>query len=146
MATYDRVSRRSEEAGLRALRRGLVGNAAGRVPEIGAGTGANLPHYNDSIDSLVVTDPEPGMLRVLQRAVREQAPVRTWCRGLPKVFRSRTPRSTLSSPRSSSVASRTSAAYCVRCDASSAGRPPPVSGTCEQATRGSRAFRIGSTG
>ena len=42
--------------------------------EIGAGTGANLPYYDGSIESLVVTEPEPPMLRRLQRTAREQAP------------------------------------------------------------------------
>lgn len=70
-ATYDRMSRKNEDAGLRALRQHLLADAAGRVLEIGAGTGANLPHYNGSIESLVVTEPEPPMLRRLQRAARQ---------------------------------------------------------------------------
>ena len=56
-ATYDRLSRGSEEAGLRALRRGLLAGASGRVLEIGAGTGANLGLYSGTIDGLVVTSP-----------------------------------------------------------------------------------------
>jgi ubiquinone/menaquinone biosynthesis C-methylase UbiE len=72
-ATYDRMSRKSEEAGLRALRQSLLADADGRVLEIGAGTGANLPLY-DGIESLVVTEPEPPMLRRLQRTAREHAP------------------------------------------------------------------------
>jgi ubiquinone/menaquinone biosynthesis C-methylase UbiE len=59
---------------VRELRQTLIADAAGRVLEIGAGTGANLPHYNGSIESLVVTEPEPPMLRRLQRAARDQAP------------------------------------------------------------------------
>src|SRR5258705_5054531 len=74
-ATYDRMSRQSEEAGLRALRQGLLADATGRVLEIGAGTGANLPFYNGSIESLVVTEPERPMLRRLQRTAREFAPL-----------------------------------------------------------------------
>jgi ubiquinone/menaquinone biosynthesis C-methylase UbiE len=71
---YDRMSRGSEEAGLRELRQGLLADATGRVLEIGAGTGANLPHYNGSIESLVVTEPQPPMLRRLQRTAHEHAP------------------------------------------------------------------------
>jgi ubiquinone/menaquinone biosynthesis C-methylase UbiE len=71
---YDRMSRNSEEAGLRELRRGLLADAGGRVLEIGAGTGVNLPLYGDGLDSLVVTDPEPPMLRRLQQAAHEHAP------------------------------------------------------------------------
>ena len=71
---YDRFSRGSEEAGVRELRQKLIVGATGRVLEIGAGTGANLPHYNGSIESLVVTEPEPPMLRRLQRRAREHVP------------------------------------------------------------------------
>jgi len=59
---------------VRELRQTLIADATGRVLEIGAGTGANLPHYNGSIESLVVTEPEAPMLRRLQRAAREHAP------------------------------------------------------------------------
>src|SRR5262249_28673582 len=72
---YDRFSRGSEEAGVRELRQNLIADATGRVVEIGAGTGANLPHYDGNIESLVVTEPEPPMLRRLQRAAREHAPL-----------------------------------------------------------------------
>ena len=71
---YDKLARGSEEAGLRELRQGLIADATGRVLEIGAGTGANLPHYNGSIESLVVTEPESPMLRRLQRSVHEHVP------------------------------------------------------------------------
>lgn len=71
---YDRMMRGSEEAGVRELRQGLVADATGRVLEIGAGTGLNLPHYNDSIESLVLTEPQGPMLRRLQRSVHEHAP------------------------------------------------------------------------
>lgn len=73
-ATYDRMSRGSEEAGLRALRRGLLADAAGRVLEIGAGTGANLSLYDGTLEQLVLTEPQSPMLRRLQRAVRERMP------------------------------------------------------------------------
>ena len=68
-ATYDRLSRANEEAGLRDMRRNLLAGASGRVLEIGAGTGVNLPFYNGSTSELVVTEPQPHMLRRLQRAV-----------------------------------------------------------------------------
>ena len=73
--TYDRFSRASEDAGLREMRQSLLAEARGRVLEIGGGTGANLQHYNGNIDSLVITEPEPPMLRRLQRKVREHAPL-----------------------------------------------------------------------
>lgn len=71
---YDKMMRGSEEAGVRELRQGLVADASGRVLEIGAGTGLNLPHYDSSIESLVLTEPQAPMLRRLQRAVHEHAP------------------------------------------------------------------------
>ena len=71
---YDLMMRRGEEAGLRDLRQGLVADASGRVLEIGAGTGLNLPHYNGSIESLVLTEPQAPMLRRLQRSAHEHAP------------------------------------------------------------------------
>ena len=74
-ATYDRMSRQSEEAGLRDLRHGLLAGAGGSVLEIGGGTGANLLHYDEKVESLVVTEPEPAMLRRLQEKAREQAPL-----------------------------------------------------------------------
>jgi ubiquinone/menaquinone biosynthesis C-methylase UbiE len=72
-ATYDSMSRRSEEAGMRDIRRGLLAEAHGRVLEVGAGTGTNLRHYDESVESLVLTEPEPAMLRRLQRNATEQA-------------------------------------------------------------------------
>jgi ubiquinone/menaquinone biosynthesis C-methylase UbiE len=71
---WDRMTRATEEAGLRELRKGLVADATGRVLEIGAGTGANLPHYGGGIESLVVTEPQAPMLRRLQRTAHQQAP------------------------------------------------------------------------
>src|SRR5690349_21849754 len=73
--TYDRMSRKSEDAGLRELRQGLLAEASGSVLEIGAGTGLNLALYNGTVESLVVTEPEPAMLKRLQRSAREHAPL-----------------------------------------------------------------------
>jgi ubiquinone/menaquinone biosynthesis C-methylase UbiE len=67
------MARKSEEAGLRTLRQSLLADATGDVLEIGAGTGTNLPLYDSDIQSLVVTEPTPPMLRRLQRTAREQA-------------------------------------------------------------------------
>ncbi|HSB84893.1 MAG TPA: methyltransferase domain-containing protein [Ilumatobacteraceae bacterium] len=72
--TYDRQMAKVERAGLRAFREGLLAGAGGRVLEIGGGTGANLPFYGPAVESLTITEPEPPMLRRLERRVREQAP------------------------------------------------------------------------
>jgi ubiquinone/menaquinone biosynthesis C-methylase UbiE len=74
-AMYDPMSRANEKAGLRDLRHGLLADVSGSVLEIGGGTGANLLHYDGKVESLVVTEPEPAMLRRLQRKAREQAPL-----------------------------------------------------------------------
>jgi ubiquinone/menaquinone biosynthesis C-methylase UbiE len=79
---YDRMSAKSEDAGLRELRRRALADARGRVLEIGGGTGANLRHYGPGVESLTIIEPEPPMLRRLDRKVREQAP-------LTKVLRAR---------------------------------------------------------
>jgi ubiquinone/menaquinone biosynthesis C-methylase UbiE len=71
-ATYDRCSARSEKAGLSGLRRRVLAEAAGRVLEVGGGTGANLPHYGTGVESLTITEPEPPMLRRLQRRLRDE--------------------------------------------------------------------------
>ena len=73
-ATYDRQMKSNEKAGLTALRTGLVAQAAGRVLEIGGGTGVNLAHYGPAVESLTITEPEVPMLRRLERRARAEAP------------------------------------------------------------------------
>ena len=59
---------------MQALRQRLLADASGRVLEVGGGTGANLPFYGPGVESLTITEPEPPMLRRLERRVHEQAP------------------------------------------------------------------------
>ena len=73
--TYDRQMAKTEKAQLRALRQGLLAAAAGDVLEIGGGTGANLPWYGPDVASLTITEPEPPMVRRLERRARERAPL-----------------------------------------------------------------------
>jgi len=75
--TYDRQMKRVEKAGLTDLRATLLAQAAGRVLEIGGGTGANLTHYGPAVESLTITEPEVPMLRRLERRVRAEAPKTT---------------------------------------------------------------------
>jgi SAM-dependent methyltransferase len=72
--TYDRQIAKTEKAGLRAFRQRLLAGAAGDVLEIGAGTGANLPCYSPAVGSLTLTEPQPPMLRHLERNVRARRP------------------------------------------------------------------------
>jgi len=69
---------------VKATRRKLLAAAEGRVLEVGAGTGFNLPHYPAAgVDELVLTDGLDGMLRragrraerVGREVVTTQAPV-----------------------------------------------------------------------
>ena len=72
--TYDRQMAKTESAGLRALRERLLAGASGDVLEIGGGTGANLPCYGPAVGSLTITEPQPSMLRHLERNVRASRP------------------------------------------------------------------------
>jgi ubiquinone/menaquinone biosynthesis C-methylase UbiE len=66
-AIYDTVLAGTEKAGLGAHRKTLLSTAAGRVIEIGAGTGANLAFYSDAVSDLVVCEPAEPMTRRLER-------------------------------------------------------------------------------
>ncbi len=70
-----------------AVRRRLLAPAEGRVLEVGAGPGFNLPHYPSGIGELVVTDGLDGMLplarRRAERAGREIATIRAPVEHLP---------------------------------------------------------------
>ena len=72
--TYDRQIAGAEKAGLRAFRERLLAGASGDVIEIGGGTGLNLSCYGQAVRSLTITEPEPPMLRRLERA-RQCAPL-----------------------------------------------------------------------
>jgi SAM-dependent methyltransferase len=66
---YDPFLARGERLGMRARRADLLGAATGRVLEIGAGTGLNLQHYPPGAEDLLLTEPEPAMLRRLRARV-----------------------------------------------------------------------------
>ena len=70
-STYDRFSKGMEAAGLAEMRRNLIEGASGDVLEIGGGTGANLSYYGAGVESLTITEPEPPMLKRLERKARE---------------------------------------------------------------------------
>jgi len=57
MSAYDLFMEPLERKGLRKLRKKLVSKATGKVLEIGAGTGLNLPYYDlEKVSSLVMID------------------------------------------------------------------------------------------
>ncbi len=86
-AVYDPFLALGERRGMRAHRRALLARARGRVLEIGAGTGLNVPFYAPGLDALVLTEPEEGMVRRLERRVARERPdarvVRAGAEALP---------------------------------------------------------------
>ena len=67
--TYDHFLALGERRGMAARRAELLGHASGRVLELGAGTGLNLPHYPDTVEELVLSEPDAAMTRRLRRRV-----------------------------------------------------------------------------
>jgi ubiquinone/menaquinone biosynthesis C-methylase UbiE len=65
-AAYDPFLSVAERRGLAALRAEVLADARGRVVELGAGTGLNVRHY-PSVGELILTEPEPAMVKRLQR-------------------------------------------------------------------------------
>jgi ubiquinone/menaquinone biosynthesis C-methylase UbiE len=78
-AVYDRVMAASDGR-LRAAREFVAGGAAGRVLEVGAGTGLNFSYYDwSAVASLDAAEPDPFMLRRADarwRALPEEARAR----------------------------------------------------------------------
>src|SRR5690242_11962879 len=58
---YDRALKATEENGLGAMRAKLLGEARGRVIEIGAGTGVNLDLYGSAVEDLTLVEPDAHM-------------------------------------------------------------------------------------
>lgn len=69
---YDRGLKGTEEAGLREMRRELLKEARGRTIDVGAGTGANIGLYPESVSELVLAEPDPHMLKQLRAKVGER--------------------------------------------------------------------------
>ena len=71
-ALYDRAFEATEEAGLCEMRREVLSAAQGRTIDLGAGTGANLDLYPETVTDLVLAEPDPHMLRQLRVKVGEK--------------------------------------------------------------------------
>jgi ubiquinone/menaquinone biosynthesis C-methylase UbiE len=71
-AIYDRFMRESEQACLVGWREELLAGVNGEVLEIGAGTGANLPHYPEGVTRLVLAEPDGYMRERLRKRVGER--------------------------------------------------------------------------
>lgn len=70
-AIYDSLMKSTEEEGLREMRRETLSRASGRTIDLGAGTGANLGLYPDSVSELVLAEPDPHMLGKLRPKAAE---------------------------------------------------------------------------
>jgi SAM-dependent methyltransferase len=74
-AAWDRFIEPAGRAKLEPHRRFAAGEARGRVIEIGAGTGANLPYYDWSkVEALYLTEPDPHMAKRMQRRIDSLPP------------------------------------------------------------------------
>ena len=72
---YDLLGRKQERGQLGAMRRSLLAELEGDVVEIGAGTGANLPHYRRA-SRVVAVEPDASMAaRIAPKAARASVPV-----------------------------------------------------------------------
>ena len=65
---YDFMARRAETGGLGELRSTLLRDLEGDILEIGAGTGASLPHYGHA-SRVVALEPDPSMAKRLPEKV-----------------------------------------------------------------------------
>ena len=72
-ALYDPLLWVGERAGMARRRADLLAHAEGRVLELGAGTGLNLPHYPDGLAELTLTEPAEPMIAKLERRARKSA-------------------------------------------------------------------------
>ena len=70
-AIYDRLLKRTEDGGLRELRRKLLSHASGPTIDIGAGTGANIGLFPDGLERIVLAEPDPHMAKRLRRKLAE---------------------------------------------------------------------------
>jgi SAM-dependent methyltransferase len=73
-ARFFHLLSRSAEKELGAHRDGLLAGISGRILEIGAGNGANFPHYPATVAEVVALEPEPFLRAKAEAAVR-RAPV-----------------------------------------------------------------------
>jgi ubiquinone/menaquinone biosynthesis C-methylase UbiE len=73
---YERVALAGERSGAAGHRRELLAGLAGRVIEVGAGSGTNFAHYPDTVSGVLAVEPEPYLReKALGAAARAPVPV-----------------------------------------------------------------------
>lgn len=70
-ALYDPLLWVGERAGMAKRRRELLAEANGRVLELGAGSGLNLPYYPEEIEELTLSEPSAPMVTKLRWRLRK---------------------------------------------------------------------------
>lgn len=64
---YGLLSRRAERGELGERRSALLGQASGRVLDLGAGTGESFKHFPGTVSYVLAIDPDPAMIRQARR-------------------------------------------------------------------------------
>ncbi|KAK1176998.1 class I SAM-dependent methyltransferase [Streptomyces sp. NBS 14/10] len=65
---YPRINAFAEAHGALEHRRELLAETTGRIVEIGAGTGANFPHYPPKVEQVIAVEPEPRLRELAKRS------------------------------------------------------------------------------
>jgi ubiquinone/menaquinone biosynthesis C-methylase UbiE len=71
---FGRLAAAGERFGLAEVRGRLLADTAGRVLEVGAGSGSNFAHYPHAVGQVVAVEPEPHLRRLAEQAAG-RAPV-----------------------------------------------------------------------
>lgn len=70
---YPKINAFAEAHGGLDHRRELLADTAGRVVEVGAGTGANFAHYPATVQQVIAVEPEPRLRALATRAAAESS-------------------------------------------------------------------------
>jgi len=72
-AAYEWLGRSIEAGPIGTARRQLLADAQGVVVDLGAGTGVNLPHLGEAVTQIHLVEPDPHMVRLLNRRRPDRA-------------------------------------------------------------------------